>query len=206
MTSQFNHWNKIFEETDDHRLGWFEDDPVQTLGLLERVGGWERATIFLPGAGTSRLVERLLDAGAHLVVNDLSSSALALLGDRLGNKAACTQWVCQNVADPLGTAVPEVDVWIDRAVLHFLIDEEEICGYFKNLKAKLKRGGHALFAEFPPHGAPKCAGLELHQYTVEGLAERLGGDFVLVDSFDHVYINPNGDPRPYIYALFKRMK
>ena len=62
----------------------------------------------------------------------------------------------------------------------------------------------AIFAEFPPHGAPKCAGLELHRYSVEELTQRLGPGFALVDHFDHTYINPAGDPRPYIYALFKR--
>ena len=35
--------------------------------------------------------------------------------------------------------------------------------------------------------------------------ERLDDGFELVDHFDHTYIKPAGDPRPYLYALFKRV-
>jgi hypothetical protein len=53
---------------------------------------------------------------------------------------------------------------------------------------------------------PALAGLTLHRYSIEELSERLGSSFTLISHFDHIYINPYGDPRPYIYALFKREK
>ena len=205
MQSNREHWDRIYEETEEHRLGWYEDDPSPTLDLLEQISDWRESTVFLPGAGTSMLVDVLLDAGARLVLNDLSAAALDRVRDRLGTQSPSVEWVCQNIAEPLGAAVAEVDLWIDRAVLHFLKDEQDIQGYFKNVSAKLKVGGHALFAEFPPHGAPTCAGLELHRYSLEELSERLGDGFTLVDHFAHTYINPAGDSRPYIYALFRRM-
>jgi len=100
--------------------------------------------------------------------------------------------------------MPEVDIWIDRAVLHFLTNEYDIIGYFKNLKSILKLGGHAIFAEFSMIGAPKCAGLTLHRYSIDELSKKLGSAFKIVSHFEYTYINPFGDPRPYIYALFKR--
>jgi hypothetical protein len=90
--------------------------------------------------------------------------------------------------------------------LHFLIIEEDIAGYFENLKSILKKGGYAIFAEFSISGASKCAGLNLHRYSIEDLSQKLGTSFKLVSHFDHTYINPFGDPRPYIYALYKREK
>ena len=67
MRSNSDHWNRIYRETDEHRLGWYEDDPSPTLDLLEQVSGWRDSTIFLPGAGTSQLVEVLLIVGrSHL--------------------------------------------------------------------------------------------------------------------------------------------
>jgi len=203
MKSNSEHWNRIYEETEEHRLGWYEDDPSPTLDLLEQISDWRQSTVFLPGAGTSMLVDVLLDAGARLVLNDLSPAALDRVRNRLGAQSPSVEWVCRNIAHPLGAAVPEVDLWIDRAVLHFLTDEHDILGYFNNVQSKLRVGGHALFAEFPPHGAPKCAGLELHRYSLEELSERLGDGFELVDHFDHTYINPAGARRPYLYALFK---
>ncbi|MCF7849472.1 MAG: class I SAM-dependent methyltransferase, partial [Kiritimatiellales bacterium] len=192
--------------TVDEELGWYENKPDQTLRLLNQVPGWSCSTIFLPGAGTSVLIDFLRETNATLVLNDISSVALERVRERLGDRSSGVDWVCQNIADPLGAAVPDIDIWIDRAVLHFLTEEEDIQGYFRNVTAKVKIGGHALFAEFAPHGAPKCAGLELHRYSIEELTERLGAGFALVDHFDHTYLNPAGDPRPYIYALFKREK
>jgi len=204
MKPSRKHWNQIFQETADEKLGWYENDPAQTLRLLNQIPGWKNSTLLLSGAGTSVLVDVLFDAGARLILNDISQQALDQVEERLGDQAVAIEWVCQDIAHPLGSAVPSIDIWIDRAVLHFLTAEADILGYFKNVMSKVKIGGHALFAEFPPHGAPKCAGLDLHRYSVEELAERLGSGFALVDHFDHTYINPAGDPRPYIYALFRR--
>lgn len=185
-------------------MGWYEADPYPTFQLLEHVPGWNTSRIFIPGAGTSILVDRLLEAGAHLVLNDLSGSALNALKQRLNGYESRIEWIVQNIAEPLHSTDPDVDVWIDRAVLHFLTDEDEIEGYFSNLSARLKQGGHVLFEEFPPHGAPRCAGLDLHRYSLEEFVTRLGDGFKMVDHFDHTYISPAGEPRPYIYALFQR--
>ncbi|MDF7824208.1 class I SAM-dependent methyltransferase [Pontiellaceae bacterium B12227] len=205
MASTSEHWNNIYQDTEECRLGWYEDHPSTTLELLNQIPGWENTTIFLPGAGTSLLVDYLLDAGARLVLNDLSSVALRLLKERLGDRGVRAEWICQNIAYPLGASVAEVDIWIDRAVLHFLTDEHDIGGCFRNIRTKLKVGGHALFAEFLPNGVSRCADLELHGYSLEELLERLGEDFEPVDHFEHTYIGPDGESRPYIYSLFKRV-
>ena len=205
MKSSGKHWDRIFHETEDAELGWYESDPARMLRLLDKVPGWKTLTLLLPGAGTSVLIDVLLDAGARLVLNDISRQALDHVKERIGDQADAVEWVCRDIARPLGSHIPPVDIWIDRAVLHFLIDEDDIQGYFRNVLSKVRVGGHVLFAEFPPHGAPKCAELELHRYTVEELSDRLGSGFSLIESFEHICTTPAGDPRPYIYALFKRM-
>jgi hypothetical protein len=89
-------------------------------------------------------------------------------------------------------------------VLHFLLSENEIQGYFANLYAAVRPGGHVLLAEFSTVGAIKCAGLELHRYSLEEMSIRLGKDFALIASEEHTYTNPSGQPRPYIYGLFRK--
>ena len=205
MKSNSIHWNRIFRETVDERLGWYESDPAQTLRLLDRIPDWKSATVFLPGAGTSVLVDVLFDAGIKLILNDISEQALDQLRERLGDKAEMAEWICQDMAQPLSLTMPPINLWIDRAVLHFLTAEDDIQGYFKNVLGRVKVGGYALFAEFPPHGVSTCAGLELHRYSIEELTERLGPNFSLIEYFDHTYMNPSGDPKPYIYALFARI-
>ncbi len=204
MKSNSEHWDSIFSGANDSTLGWYEKDLTATFTLLAQIEAWESSMIFIPGAGTSTLVDALLTKNTRLVLNDISAAALNNLKGRLGKQAENIDWFCQDIAQPIQEEIPVIGIWIDRAVLHFLTEEKDIDGYFNNLKSILKVGGYAIFAEFSKEGATKCAGLTIHQYSVEELSKRLGTSFRLISSFDHVYVNPKGDPRPYIYVLFKR--
>ena len=197
------HWNRIFASKSPTELGWYEDSVGQTLKFLELIPGGPAGVVFLAGAGTSQLVDELLERGLALVLNDISDEALARLRDRVGRRGERAEWLCQDISKPLPASVPRVDLWIDRAVLHFLLSEADIDGYFQNLRATLKPGGHLLLAEFAETGAPRCAGLDVHRYTVDEMARRLGPDFALVQAEHYVFTNPSGDPRPYVYALFR---
>ena len=76
MKSSSKHWDTIFSNTEDSKLGWYEKNLSQTLELLNQIPDWEKSTVFLPGAGTSVLVEGLLSRGVKLVLNDISIEAL----------------------------------------------------------------------------------------------------------------------------------
>ena len=203
MTTQNEHWNEIFTTKADSELGWYEKDVSQTLKFLNLIPRRESATVFLPGAGTSVLVDEFLSRGYELILNDISDEALKKLRYRIGT-AGVLKWLHHDISKPLPDDIPEVDIWIDRAVLHFLLDEADIQGYFDNLHSSLREGGYALLAEFSTTGAPTCAGLELHRYSIEEMTRRMGEAFELVEYEDYTYINPFGDPRPYIYALYRK--
>lgn len=205
MSEKRNHWNAIFARGLESQSGWYEKQATQTFRLLGHIPDQQNPLIFLPGAGTSGLVEELLATGAELVVNDISSEALARIRERLGDQAKNILWLCQDISQPLGSQVPDVDIWFDRAVLHFLTDAAEINGYFENLRLTLKVGGYAAFAEFSKTGARKCSGLDVHRYSVREYTARLGSSFELIASFEHTYRTPDGEPRPYVYALFRML-
>ncbi len=204
MKSSSKHWDTIFSRTENSKLGWYEKDPTQTLNLLRHIPSLEGSTVFLPGAGTSVLIEELLSRSIKLILNDISAEALSQVEERLGDKCEEIVSVCQDISEPLQDSIPMVDLWIDRAVLHFLTNSDDVKGYFNNLKSLVKPGGYTLFAEFSKKGARKCAGLKLHRYSVEEISECLGSNFKIVEQFEHTYINPFGDPRPYIYVLYQR--
>jgi ubiquinone/menaquinone biosynthesis C-methylase UbiE len=204
MKSDSEHWDNIFSKTEDIKLGWFEKNTSQTFKLLNEIPDLENAIVFLPGAGTSILIEDLIPRISKLILNDISNEALNRVRQRLKECSEEIEWLCQDVSQPFKVPMPEIDIWIDRAVLHFLTNGNDIHGYFENLKSNLKIGGHAVFAEFSLIGTSKCAGLTLHRYSVDELSANLGSAFKIVSHFDYTYINPFGDPRPYIYALFKR--
>ena len=199
------HWDSIFSKTQDSMMGWYEQDPKATFDLLNQIQNWQDSTFFISGAGTSILIDELLTKNTKLILNDISREALSAVKQRLGKQAKEIVWLCQDISKPIETAIPAIDIWIDRAVLHFLIDEENIQGYFNNLKTHLAVGGYALFAEFSQKGAEKCAGLPIHQYSIEELSKRLGTSFKLLSSFDYTFINPHNEERAYIYALFQHL-
>lgn len=160
------HWNNIFLKTSDPELGWYEQDVSQTMKFIDAIDDCDCRRVFLPGAGTSLLVDELISRGKAIILNDISSVALDALKKRIGAVANDLNWLCRDIACPLPPDLSQVDIWVDRAVLHFLLDETDIDRYFENLRSSVKTGGYVLLAEFAEDGAPKCAGLTLHRYSI----------------------------------------
>ena len=158
--------------------------------------------VFLPGAGTSSLIDYLVSLRCHVIANDISAIALNKLAIRLEDKPV--EYLHHDISLPLQRHL-SVDVWYDRAVLHFLLTEQAITHYFDNLKRAVKEGGYVIFAEFSLSGASQCAGLPVHQYSIEQFTMRLGESFELITHEPFVFINPHQHEKPYIYALFKRV-
>lgn len=198
-----SHWNNIFNKTDDKKLGWWENESYQTLKFLETLNINSNTTIFLAGAGTSILVEELIKKDCNLILNDISTVALEKLKSRLENSSKFDFF--QHDLSKLFIK-NNIDIWIDRAVLHFLLDEKDIEIYFENLNNNLKINSFVLFAQFKIGGATSCASLEIKQYDLEQLSKRLGENFELVLSEDYDFINSFGNKKEYIYALFRKNK
>lgn len=203
MSSLDQHWNSIFTTSSDSELGWYESNPAQTLKFVDRAELEDNARIMIPGAGTSNVVDELLDRGHELILNDISDQALAKLKQRIGESERVT-WLHYDMSLPIPGGIPSVSMWVDRAVLHFITEEPGIQCYFDNLRTLVRPGGYALLAEFSTSGATECAGLEVHRYSVDEMQHRLGHEFVLQEHEQYTYTTPNDQPRPYLYALFRR--
>jgi hypothetical protein len=200
------HWDSVFKTTSDSSLGWYEEDFSPTLSLLKQLPTLQHKVVFIPGVGTSSLVEELLNKGSQVIINDISVEAINHVIDRLESQHKIISWHNQDISQPVAGITDGIDIWIDRAVLHFLLDEQQQLGYFNNLHAALKVGGYALFAEFSMNGATKCAGLPVNHYSIASLTACVGDNYEVMAHFDHEYFNPNGDPRSYLYVMYKRIK
>ena len=202
MKTLTEHWDEIFHNTEHQQLGWYEKNFSQTLKFLDQIPNWENKTLIVPGIGASQLLDVLMGTNAKLVLNDLSPKAIEKAKLRHPDAENRIHWICQDISQPLPIEPDSIDIWLDRAVLHFLTDALSIQGYFRNLKTVLKPGGYAIFAEFSKTGATKCAGLNVKRYDAQDLQVELS-TFKLIHSEDYIYVNPKGDDRPYIYALFQ---
>lgn len=203
MENLVSHWNKAFEAPLES-LGWYEADPQPAWDLVQNYAD-KQASIHLAGAGRSILVHKLWEAGFHnLLLSDLSSKALDLL--KKDNPEIPTTFFWQTDLSRLWEAqdAEKFDLWLDRAVLHFLTKEEQRLNYFSNLKNSLKPQGRVILGQFALDGAKKCCGLDIYPYDTELYQAYLGSDFKLLEELPYTYFNPKGDPRPYAYAVFEK--
>jgi hypothetical protein len=160
------------------------------------------------GAGATTLVDELLKQGFdHIIANDLSATALQKLQARLGDDNQKVTWVIDDLTQPLElNELAKVDLWHDRAVLHFFNDEKDQHTYFNLLKKLVNKNGFVIIAAFNLNGATSCSGLPVHRYDAHMLQEKLGNDFLLLEAFDYTYTMPSGNTREYVYTLFQRGK
>ncbi|VAW22957.1 hypothetical protein MNBD_BACTEROID01-2366 [hydrothermal vent metagenome] len=198
------HWDKAYLNSPEEKLSWYETDLSPTLKLVARAKLDKSARILNVGAGSTTLVDELLDTGySNLIATDISGVALKKLEGRLG--IGKTECIVDDLTKPTKLRnIEPVDLWIDRAVLHFFTEKGEQDIYFDLLKSKVKSGGFVLLAEFNLNSATKCSGLPVHRYSKEMLIEKLRTGFELIDSFDYTYTMPSGNERPYIYTLFRK--
>lgn len=203
--NQKEHWDKIYLSKPDEKLGWYETDLSPALKLISETGLQISSRILLAGAGTTTLIEKLLAEGySNLIATDISEAALDRLKEKHGKRIA--QYIPDDLTRPVKLAGLEpVDLWIDRAVLHFFTERNDSDAYFNLLKSKVRPGGYVILAEFSLNGDDQCSGLPVFRYSVEMLSENLGPGYALAESFNYTYINPSGGERPYVYTLFRKV-
>ena len=200
------HWNKSYENSEIDRLGWYEEFPAPSLRLIEKSNIKKNGTIFNAGAGATTLIDELLKKGFNkIIVNDISPTALEILKNRLSEKGKNIMWIEDDLTKPtVLKSLEKIDLWHDRAVMHFFHEANEQKAYFDLLRSKVKKGGFAILAAFNLNGAKKCSGLPVYRYDASMIQERLGEEFELIEAFDYTYNMPSKDTREYIYTLFKR--
>lgn len=201
------HWNAAYQKSPITNLGWYEENPAPSIELIEASNLPKEALFFNAGAGATTLISELLAKGyGNIVVNDISAAALTELKSQLpAPMNATVQFVLDDLTNPSKLLkLKNVDLWHDRAVLHFFTEEKQQKAYFDMLKDAVKPKGFVILAEFNLEGAKKCSGLDVFNYNEEMLQERLGTDFVLLKSFNYTYTQPSGNTREYVYTLFQK--
>ena len=115
------------------------------------------------------------------------------------------RWIVDDLTDPDELlTLEQIDLWHDRAGLHFFQDNGSQDKYFNLLRKLVSPGGYVIIAAFNLNGALKCSGLPVFRYDAAMLQEKLGKEFQLKEAFDFTYTQPSGDTREYVYTLFQR--
>lgn len=197
------HWQKVYQTRGEREVSWFQESPATSMDLICSVGIQTDASIIDIGGGSSRLVDSLLYAGFTSVsVLDLSEKALEVSKARLGAHNTEVDWVVADVTawQPSRT----YDVWHDRAVFHFLTDENDQTAYAECVQRAVKQGGYVVIGTFALDGPERCSGLPVVRHDAGSLGKILGDLFDLVDSRRDEHYTPGGAIQKFQFSLFRR--
>ena len=155
------------------------------------------------GAGTSRLVDHLLEEGyREITLWDISGEALQLTRKRLADRAGEITWIEADITE--FEPVEEYDLWHDRAVFHFLTEASDRKRYRTALDRGLKPGGHLIMAAFSQEAPRKCSGLKVRRYSPESLQREIREDFDLLETVEEIHLTPVNKKQKYVYCRFRR--
>jgi SAM-dependent methyltransferase len=197
------HWEGVYGSKSPDEVSWHQERPHVSLALIEAAGPSKDARLVDVGGGASTLVDHLLAAGhMSLAVLDLSEAALAHTRARLGDDAKRVEWIAADITR--WRPSEPVELWHDRAVLHFLTAPADQQAYADALRAAVKPCGWAIVAGFAPGGPLKCSGLEIVQHDADSLGALLGEEFRLIEVREETHKTPWGADQAFRYHLFWR--
>lgn len=202
--SEQSHWDDVYARKAPDAVSWFRPHLERSLALVDDAGLPRDASIVDIGGGASTLVDDLLDRGfTNVSVLDLSAKALDVARERLGDRASRVRWV---VGDATRAPFPDgsVDFWHDRAVFHFLRDEEARGRYVATALRALRPGGRIVVATFGPRGPEKCSGLDVVRYDADGIHGVFGPAFEKLASAEETHVTPWGSSQEFVYCYCRR--
>jgi trans-aconitate methyltransferase len=201
-TDPKEHWQTVYGTKAPTDVSWYQPIPQRSLALIQSTGLPPDAAILDVGGGASTLVDYLLAAGfSDITVLDVAPAALEATKARLGVAGAPVQMIAADVT----TWQPSrrYDVWHDRAVFHFLVDEAQRERYLNVLRVALAPGGYLVMATFGPEGPTRCSGLDVRRYAAAELSAVLGTAFRLATSVTEEHTTPSGNVQQFMYGLWQ---
>lgn len=208
MIDYKNHWDNVYSKNELNKLGWYEEIPKASLELINSCNLNKDATILDVGSGTTTLINNLIqNSYTNIIATDISKVALERSKKLIDPKdLKKVKWIVDDITNSKNIRQLEsINLWHDRTVLHFLVEEKQQISYLETLKKIVKKDGFVIIAVFSLEGAKKCSGLNVKNYDHKMIEEYLGKDFKLEKHFSYSYQMPSGDLRPYIYTFFKRI-
>lgn len=196
------HWENVYATKDISKVGWYQQTPDISLTLLQNIGSTPADQLIDVGCGASALVDHLIQAGYRdITLLDIAPTALDLVKQRLGSSADLPSFhigdVCTFSSDK------RFDVWHDRAVFHFLLNESEQQNYFDVLYKSLAKNAHAIIGTFALDGPNSCSSLPVRQYDYNRMKETIGQRFKILETIEDIHITPSGSEQAYIYFILK---
>ena len=199
-----HHWQDIYATKSESQTSWYRPHLDESLRLIDGLKLAANSAIIDVGAGRSTLVDDLIARGYREVTAlDISAAALSQARRRMSLSGDLVRWINADVFDaPLPAT--RFDLWHDRAVFHFLVDEGELARYVELAARCLRDGGHLVVGTFATDGPDRCSELPVRRYDAAGLAARFAPAFTLVADGREEHRTPGGLIQPFTYVLLRK--
>jgi ubiquinone/menaquinone biosynthesis C-methylase UbiE len=196
-----SHWEAVYGSKAPDAVSWYAPHLDRSLSYVQQTGLPKSASIIDVGGGEATLVDDLVQVGySDVTVLDISSKALDVSRDRLGERAGGVKWIAANVLDASFPA-QSFDIWHDRAVFHFLTQDADRRAYVDQVVRAVRTGGFAIVGTFGPEGPLQCSGLPVSRYAAEQLHYEFGSRFTLVEKSVHMHTTPWGAQQQFVYCF-----
>jgi len=203
--SNKDHWEKIYSTKEIDGVSWYQETPTTSLNIIDSLKLNLNTSIIDIGAGKSFLADNLLDLGYNdITILDISKNALNEVTRRVGKKNHKIKCIESNVIDL--SSGQKYDVWHDRAVFHFITNNQEREKYLDLLNSSLNKDGCLIIGTFSEDGPLKCSGLEVQRYSVKDLRELLKPNFKFIDGFKEIHDTPFNTSQSFTFCTFKKIK
>lgn len=201
MASQST-WDEAYAKGASSR-SWYQPEATESLKFIASTGSTASDSIVDVGGGASTLVDGLLARGYRdVTVLDLSAEGMAAARDRLGPDAPPVSWVVGDVLEWMPGRT--FDLWHDRAVLHFLTEDETRQAYAARAADLVVSGGWITIGGFAPDGPTSCSGLAVRGASGEQLAELFAPAFEAGRTASVVHTTPSGNDQSFAWLIAQR--
>ena len=194
------HWEKIYDEKNEDEVSWFQKETNESLKMILSAG-IENPKIIDVGSGRSKLLKNLIEIGYnHLTYLDISESALEKSKEFLGEQSYKVRWISKDVLT--FKTDEKFDIWHDRAVFHFLNEENLIRKYIDIVEKNISESGHLIIGTFSENGPLKCSGLDVKRYSEKVIEKIFNRSFKLIDSFYYDHVTPFNTTQNFLFSHF----
>ncbi|RKS03408.1 trans-aconitate 2-methyltransferase [Flavobacterium sp. 102] len=203
MENSKSHWENVFATKKPNEVSWTQKFPKTAISYIENLKLSKTANIIDVGGGDSNLVDILLIRGfQNIWVLDISEFALERVKKRLGKLAEKVNWIVSDIID----FTPEVkyDFWHDRALFHFLTEQDHINSYVETVNNAVADDGNFLLGTFSENGPLKCSGLEIKQYSENTMEQTFAAGFGVVKCFTENHKTPFDTIQNFQFCGFKK--
>lgn len=197
MTNNYDHWAEVYADP-THQGSWFRSTLQESVDAIRTVAPTLPCDYLDVGAGRQRLVPSDVFGEGQTARAYALDMSLEILGP------PCRD-ITYLVGDVLTVALPHVDVWHDRAVLHFFTDSGDRARYREQVRRTVRPGGGLVVACFDSDGPERCSGLPVARRSPSELADEFSDDFSVVELRHSDHVTPSGAVQRFAWFLGRRL-